>query len=77
MKAYEFIKISREIMKMMSECDIKSKDYSYIPMYEEYLLMRADKEKYKYTIAVLSFKYNISQSSVIRIIRRFEKCVNI
>lgn len=75
MIAYEIIKISREIMKLMSECDIKSEDYKYIPLYEEYLLMREDREKYRYIIAVLATKYSLSQSTVTRIVRRFSKAV--
>lgn len=77
MISYEFIKISREIMKLLSDCDIKSEDYKYIPMYEEYLSMKECNEKYRYIIAVLAFKYNISQSSVSRIIRRFGKAVKV
>lgn len=75
MEVYEIIKISREIMKVLSNSDIKVDDYQYLEMYDEYLSMKSCKEKYRYIIAVLSFKYNISQSTVSRIIKRFGNVV--
>lgn len=75
MKAIDVVKIMAQGMKMLSDADIRTEDYRHIPMYEEYLSMRQDKEKYRYIIAVLAMKYNLSQSSVVRIINRLSKAV--
>lgn len=70
MKAVELVKISTESMKMMSKIDIKMHDWQYVTMYEEYLGMRANREKFRYIIAHLAEVYHISESSVKRVIRK-------
>ena len=40
-------------------------------MYEEYRAMRDRKEKVEYILKVLSDKYKVSESTVKRIVRRF------
>lgn len=77
MKTYEVLKINESFLKLLSKYDIRSDYWQYLPMYEEYLSMRSNNEKYRYTVAVLAFKYNISQSSVSRIVRMFEKDVRV
>ena len=57
-------------MKMMSECGIKTGDWIYASMYDDYQSMKQKKEKFRYIIAVLSDRYGISESTVKRVIRR-------
>lgn len=61
----------------MSKYGIRQEDYRFIDMYEEYVNMRKDGEKYAYIVAVLSEKYGISESSVKRLIRRLSYEVKI
>ena len=73
MKVVEILQIGRELLKMMSENDLRVDDYMYVGMYREYEFMRGEHEKYYNIISTLSDKYSISQSKVKRIIRRFDK----
>ena len=70
MKVAELVKISKEAMKMMSHSGIKTDDWQHVAMYDEYLDMRKNREKFRYIMAYLAEKYNISESSVKRIVKR-------
>ncbi len=71
MEVIDFLRICREFLKVMSRLGLKSEDYRYIEMYEEYRAMRDRKEKVEYILKVLSDKYKVSESTVKRIVRRF------
>ena len=73
MKGIELMKISKDVLKMVSKSDLKVKDWQHLEMYEEYCLMRTASEKFRYVIAHLAEKYRISESTVKRVIRRFSK----
>ena len=75
MRIVEFIKIGRELLKIMSKYDVKLDDWMYVDMYEEYKEMRAKGFKYKFVIMQLSLTHSISKSKVERIIRRLDKDV--
>lgn len=77
MKACELVKMISKVLKAMSENGLKAEDYEYVEMYEEYVIMRSLGEKYEYVIKVLSERYRISESTVRRVVRRFEKEVRI
>ena len=70
MKLVELVKISTETLKMMSNFGIKMGDWQHVTMYEEYLVMRLNREKFRYIMAFLAEKYKLSESSVKRIIKR-------
>lgn len=70
MKAAELVKISKESLKMLSISGIKMGDWAHLPMFEEYLDMRLNKEKFRYIMAYLAEKYKLSESSIKRIIKR-------
>lgn len=70
MKIAELIKISKETMKMMSKCGIKTDDWRHLEMFDEYHSMRENCEKFRYIMAYLAEKYRLSESSVRRIIKR-------
>lgn len=73
MKVVEFLKIGKELLKLMSSYDLRCDDYLYIGLFEEYTRMRDEGIKVDYILACLSEKYNMSESTVKRIIRRFSK----
>lgn len=77
MTAAELIKINRKGMELMSEADLRTDDYRYVPMYDEYHRMRKDGEKVNYIIAHLAEAYRVSESSVKRIIKRLSKEVKL
>ena len=73
MKVVELVKISIETLKMMSKHDIKLNDWKHIEMFEEYLDMRRNREKFRYIMAYLAEKYKISESTVKRIVKRLSE----
>ena len=73
MKVVELLKIGKELLKMMSENDVKRDDYKFVKMYQEYLTMRKNGVKYRATIQMLSEEYSTSKASVERAIRRLSK----
>lgn len=73
MKAVKILKIGAELLKMMSFCDLRVQDVQYLEMYSEYVKARMNNEKYNAIICELAVRYQLSESTVKRIIRRFEK----
>lgn len=73
MKAAKILNIGAELLKMMSICDLKIQDFQYLEMYSEYVKARNSNVKYNAIIYDLATRYNISESTVKRIIRRLDK----
>ena len=77
MTCAELIKINRNWMELMSKFDLKASDYKFIDLYEKFQKLKADGEKYWYIITHLSEEYNISESSVKRLIRKLSREVSL
>lgn len=75
MEIAEIVKIGRELLKMLSEYEVRIDDWKYLKMYEEYKRMRSNGVKYRYAIAELASVYHISRANVERIVRRLSKIV--
>lgn len=75
MTAFELLNFLAKPLKSLSECDIKIDDYRHIGMYLEFKQMEAQKEKKEYIKTCLASKYHISESSVVRIVRRLDSLV--
>ena len=73
MKAVEILKIGHELLKCMSELDLRVDDYRYLSLKSEYDGMRAAGEKVDFIHACLAEKYKVSESTVKRIVRRLSK----
>ena len=73
MKVVELLKIGGELLKLMSENDVKRDDYNFVKMYHEYLNMRKSGIKYRAVIQMLAEEYHTSKASVERAIRRLGK----
>ena len=73
MKAIEILLIGREMLKIMSEIGLRTNDYKYLPMYEEYVEMRRSNNKVDYILMFLSHKYKLSESTIKRVIKRLSK----
>ena len=73
MKRVEILKLGRELLKVMSDNDLRIDDYRFVAMFYEYEFLRKEREKYNNAIDLLADKYKVSQSKVKRIIRRLER----
>lgn len=70
MKAVELLKLGAELLKTMSKVDLRTSDYRYIDMCEEYANLRKEGCKVEAIYYILSEKYGVSESTVKRAIRR-------
>ena len=73
MKAANLVKIAKELLKMMSYCDLKVSDWQWLDLYSEYIKNKKMHVKQNANIFILSEKYKISESTVKRLIHRFEQ----
>ena len=70
MKVVEILRMSRDLLKFVSENGLKSDDYMFVGLYYEYEYRRKNHEKYAVTLSSLSKKYKVSETTVKRLIRR-------
>ena len=72
---YLLLKINSSYVEMMSKFGLSVSDVRYLPMYEEYLRMRAEGLKVTHIISHLAEKYFLSESTVKRVVRRLSQRV--
>lgn len=77
MTGIELVKISREVLKTLSENDIKISDVKHIELYAEYERMLSMRLKVTYIVEHLSERYGISVAQIYRIISRFKRTIKI
>ena len=77
MLAIDLVKLTGNILKSLSEIGIRTSDYRYIDLYDEYTRMVSQGIKKDYVKAVLADKYKTSESSIYRIVTRLESQVKI
>ena len=70
MKVAELVKISREVLKLLSENEVRTGDWKYVKMYDEYQRMRANGVKYRAAVVEVAKCYGISRAKAERIISR-------
>lgn len=76
MNAYDILLLNQNMLKMMSENGIVADDYKHIQMFKDYTKMKDCGDKISYIVQVLSSRYNLSERSVYRIIKRFHGYCN-
>lgn len=64
----ELIKIGEKMLKILHDHGINTSDYQYLPMIEEFDIMKDMGYKTTYIIAHLSEKYGICERKVYKII---------
>ena len=71
MKAVELLKIGAEMLRLMSQFDLRVEDYKHIDMFEEYWQMRLSGVKVDAILYDLAERYGMSESTVKRVVKRF------
>ena len=71
------MKINRKSLELMSDLDLKINDCRYLNLYDDYISMRSRGEKISYIIAHLAERYQTSESSVKRLVKRMSEEVKI
>lgn len=77
MRAYDLLCLMAEPLKRMSKVGIRTSDYKYIGLFQEYSELSAKGEKKEYIKASLSRRYGVSESTLIRIVKRFSQQLNV
>ncbi len=72
MKRYEALKLVGGTLKMLSECEVVFDDWRFVPMYEEFRVMRGNRLKYRECVRMLSEEYHVSRATIERAIRRLD-----
>ncbi len=70
MKVVELLKISGEVLKVMSKHGVRRDDYRFVKMFDEYHVMRENGVKHTAVIAELSVGYGVSTRTVERVLKR-------
>lgn len=73
MKRYEALKLVGGTLKMLSDCEVNFDDWRFVPMYEEFQMMRKNGMKYREAVRMLAEDYQISRATVERAIKRLER----
>lgn len=68
----ELLKIMREGLKKLSDCEVMRDDYRYIGLYEEFQNMRSAGLKYREAVRQLAKEYHIGRATVERAVKRLE-----
>ena len=75
MKIVELLNLGSEMLKLMSENDVKRDYYRYVPMYYEYQNMRRNGMKYREAVKMLARDYRTSRATVERAVKKLgEEC---
>ena len=73
MTIYELLKFIGEPLERLTNAGIKTGDYKYIALYEDYREAIKTGEKVGYIVAVLAERYGVSERTVYDVVKRFGK----
>lgn len=76
MTMYEVLKLNKGLFEFMVNKDVQPSDVQYIQLYSDYLQM-IEGQKVVYVVALLMDKYNVSESTVYRVLKRFKSTVEL
>lgn len=71
---YEILKLNKGLFEFMIDKDVQPADVQYVQMYSDYMQM-IEGQKKVYVVAFLMDKYNVSESTVYRVLRRFKRVI--
>ena len=72
MKAGELVNFNEKSLKAMSEVGIRIGDYRHLALWNDYCALIAEGQKKTYALAVVAERYSITESTLIRVIKRFD-----
>ena len=75
MKVVEIVRISRELLKLMSDYGVKLGDYKFIDAYTDYVNMRQNRVKHRSAIRMLADERHVSTRTLERVFQRLSKIV--
>ncbi len=77
MTIFDILSFNKELLSRLAKLGIKTNDYVYVDLFNEYLIMKSRNDKMTYIVSTLASKYDISERKVYGIIERLSKhCTN-
>ena len=76
MKVAKLVKISMEMLKLLSENGIKVDDYRYVDAYYDFLNMRDNHVKHRSAIKMIAEDFSVSERTLERVFKRLSRIVN-
>ena len=76
MKIAKLLFLLQEMLKTLSENEVRMSDVAYVGMYDRFRELRAGGLSYRETVSALAMAFEISRSTVERIISRLDRDVN-
>lgn len=73
MKIADLMKFSLDLLKFLSENEVKVDDWRFVAMYERFAQMRKQGVKYAVAVDELAKEYGTSRATVERVIKRLKK----
>ena len=73
MTRYEILSFNKELLRRLSCIGVKTEDFRYVDLFEDYSRMRKAGNKTTYIVAVLSDKYAVSERKVYNVIRHLSE----
>lgn len=73
MKAIDILTCAESVCRILGRNDIDPKDVRYIDLFRDWVRMKMEGHKYQYIVYYLSTEYDVSETSVYRIVKRLEK----
>lgn len=73
MTRYEILSFNKELLRRLSCIGVKTDDFRYVDLFEDYSRMRKAGNKTTYIVAVLSDKYAVSERKVYNVIRHLSE----
>lgn len=73
MIVYESLKNNRDLLIRLARTGIAVEDVKYLELYEDFVRLKDDGLKTTYVVAHLCDQYEVSEATVWRIIRKFQR----
>jgi len=77
MKAYELLLVNKTMIELLAKNDLDVGDVKYIEAYKDYSRLMAEGHKQLYVIQYIEDEYDISKSTIKRLIKKFGKGVEL
>lgn len=70
MTVYDIVSLNRELLKRLHKNGIKTDDYKWLDLYNDYMQMKADGNKTSYIVAKLSCRYKVCERQVFKVVKK-------
>jgi len=77
MKAYELLLVNKTMIELLAKNDLDVGDVKYIEAYKDYSRLMAEGHKQLYVLQYIEDEYDISKSTIKRLIKKFGKGVEL